>query len=74
MKVQILPKAGDTLLIGTYRKGKGMRKCEKGREYMSAVAAVYDDQRVKSKEGDVFSVRLLNAATDKLPARWVTVE
>lgn len=81
------PVAGDSLLIAKYqsgvdRKGKPtFRSMPKGKEQRTVVEAVYEDGRVRSKEGDVFEVRLnkrpavIKTPTGKkaLPAQWATV-
>lgn len=83
----ILPVAGDSLLIGKYitgydRKGKPQyRTVAKGKEFGSTVGAVYEDGKVRSKEGDVFEVALNKRPTKiktkhgvkHLPAQWITV-
>lgn len=87
-KVTVKPVAGDALLIGRYitgfdRKGKAQyRTAAKGKEMKTSVEAVYEDGKVRSKEGDMFAVQLNKAATKiktkqgvkHLPAQWITVE
>ncbi|AUG85095.1 hypothetical protein FDJ19_gp088 [Vibrio phage Ceto] len=86
-KVTLKPVAGDALLIGKYqsgvdRKGKPVfRSMPKGKEPSTIVEAVFEDGRVRSKEGDVFEVRLNKRPTviktkqgeKALPAQWITV-
>lgn len=82
-KVVVKPVAGDSLLIGKYLTGFNkhgkpqFRSFEKGKEPVSAVAAVYEDGSIKSKEGDIHEVRLLKPAlvTSKVtkPAQWITI-
>ncbi|AKY02209.1 hypothetical protein AEO54_069 [Vibrio phage vB_VorS-PVo5] len=86
-KVTLKPVAGDSLLIGKYqsgvdRKGKPVfRSMPKGKEQRSEVSAVYDDGRVRSEEGDVYTVKLQKRPTEvktkqgvkHLPAQWITV-
>lgn len=83
----VKPLAGDSLLIGKYvtgfdRRGKAqVRTMPKGKEPHSSVNAVYEDGKVRSKEGDVFEVKLNKAPTSiktkqgvkHLPAQWITV-
>ncbi|BBL19260.1 hypothetical protein KIT04_091 [Vibrio phage KIT04] len=86
-KVTLKPVAGDSLLIGKYqsgvdRKGKPVfRSMPKGKEQRSEVSAVYEDGRVRSAEGDVYSVKLHKRPTviktkqgkKYMPAQWITV-
>lgn len=81
------PVAGDSLLIGKYQSGvdrKGnpvFRSMPKGKEQRTEVEAAYEDGRVRSKEGDVFHVKLNKRPTvikvkegrKVLPAQWITV-
>lgn len=81
------PVAGDSLLIGKYqsgvdRKGKPVfRTMPKGKEQRTEVNAVYLDGKVRSAEGDVYTVRLNKRPTviktkqgkKALPAQWITV-
>lgn len=83
-KQTLLPKAGDSLVIGKYLSGfdrRGNPVMSNGRNANSLVAAVYEDGSVRSKEGDVFEVQLSKRPTTiktkqgkrTLPAQWLTV-
>lgn len=83
-KVIVKPQAGDSLIVEKYLTGfnrKGQPVMANGRGHKTEIAAVYEDGRVRSKEGDVFEVALRNGATKRktkegtrfLPAQWNTV-
>ncbi|AJF40848.1 hypothetical protein [Vibrio phage JSF12] len=81
------PVAGDVLLIGKVLRGLNragkpvFSTSAKGFEPKTTIEAVYEDGRVRSKEGDVFEIRLLKPeleiktkeGTKLLPAQWITV-
>lgn len=77
VKETVLPQAGDSLVISKVHRGsdrQGRKVVRKVPETNSMVHVVYEDGRVRSKEGDVYIVALKHKATAKLRAQWVTVE
>lgn len=71
------PLVGDTLVIEKYHSSfvrKGNKVVRNVRPTNSVIDAVYEDGKIRSKEGDMFSVKLKHAATDKQKAQWKTFD